>query len=216
MTAPERPSSATGAGLAGLSCPAQPQELPELVTFDGPPSLTSATLEVGQLSKLCPSTGRPDQFSVQVVYTPTGGRCLEVPPGRGVRRGARRPAGRCGAQGDRRWPRRGHRAPDRPGRGRHPRHRLLPSRGLLPRPRRRSRTRGVTADAHLRWQPASSTDAKFAHHLDNDGNADHDRDADQVAVARSPATQSRLGPGDSAGIGARWPSPFRRSSSLTA
>ena len=78
MTAPERPSSATGAGLAGLSCPAQPQELPELVTFDGPPSLTSATLEVGQLSKLCPSTGRPDQFSVQVVYTPTGGRCLEV------------------------------------------------------------------------------------------------------------------------------------------
>jgi len=36
MTAPERPSSATGAGLAGLSCPAQPQELPELVTFDAP------------------------------------------------------------------------------------------------------------------------------------------------------------------------------------
>jgi NADPH-dependent 7-cyano-7-deazaguanine reductase QueF len=52
--------------------------LPDLATFDGPPSLTSQILRVDRLSKLCPSTGRPDQFSIQVAYSPVAGRCLEL------------------------------------------------------------------------------------------------------------------------------------------
>ncbi len=66
------------AGLAGLSRHVQPQQLPELEVFDGPVSLTSETLKVGQLSKLCPATGRPDQFRIHVAYTPIGGCCLEI------------------------------------------------------------------------------------------------------------------------------------------
>jgi NADPH-dependent 7-cyano-7-deazaguanine reductase QueF len=67
------------AGLTRLSQHVRPQEsLPELATFDGPSSLASLTLRVGRLGKLCPSTGRPDEFGVEVTYTPTGGRCLEL------------------------------------------------------------------------------------------------------------------------------------------
>jgi NADPH-dependent 7-cyano-7-deazaguanine reductase QueF len=69
---------ATEADPAGLGRPVPPQDLPELAVFPGPASLTSQTLKVGQLAKRCPSTGRPDQFSVQVTCTPVGGRCLEL------------------------------------------------------------------------------------------------------------------------------------------
>jgi hypothetical protein len=191
MTAPDRPSSATGAGLAGLSYPAQPQELPQLMTFDGPPEPDLRDLGGRPAQQAVPvhRPARPVQRPGRLhpyrrpLEVDSLVRHLEafhqVPVSAEV---LADPTGRCGAPGDPRWPRRGHRAPDRPGRGRHPRHRLLPSRGLPPRPRRRSRTQRVTADAHLRWPPASSTDAKFARHLDNDGNVDHGRDADHVAV----------------------------------
>jgi NADPH-dependent 7-cyano-7-deazaguanine reductase QueF len=66
------------AALARLGREALPQDLPELNVFDGPASLTTVTLQVGRLAKRCPSTGRPDQFDVEVAYAPTGGRCLEV------------------------------------------------------------------------------------------------------------------------------------------
>jgi hypothetical protein len=77
MTASDqRDRAAPAAGLIGLSEAAQPKELPELATFDRPPSLTSQILRVDRLSKLCPSTGRPDQFHVKVAYSPVAGRCL--------------------------------------------------------------------------------------------------------------------------------------------
>jgi hypothetical protein len=44
------------AGLIGLSEAIQPEELPALATFTGPPSLTRQTPKVDRLSKLCPST----------------------------------------------------------------------------------------------------------------------------------------------------------------
>lgn len=70
--------AAAAAGLIRLSQPVEPKDLPDLATFDAPASLTSQTLKVDRLAKLCPSTGRPDQFRVEVTYPPSGGRCLEL------------------------------------------------------------------------------------------------------------------------------------------
>jgi NADPH-dependent 7-cyano-7-deazaguanine reductase QueF len=79
MTASDQRDRADlAAGLIGLRAAVQPEALPELATFEGPPSLTNQTLRVDRLSKLCPATGRPDQFSIQVTYRPVGGRCLEL------------------------------------------------------------------------------------------------------------------------------------------
>jgi NADPH-dependent 7-cyano-7-deazaguanine reductase QueF len=79
MTADDRHDRAEVAtGLIGLSRAVQPEALPEFAIFDGPASLTSQTLQVDRLAKLCPSTGRPDQFTVKVTYIPVGGRCLEI------------------------------------------------------------------------------------------------------------------------------------------
>jgi NADPH-dependent 7-cyano-7-deazaguanine reductase QueF len=79
MTAAEPDERAAAAGgLIRLSGTVEPVMLPDLATFDGPVSLTSQTLRVDRLAKLCPSTGRPDQFRVEVTYSPVGGRCLEM------------------------------------------------------------------------------------------------------------------------------------------
>lgn len=66
------------ASLAALGCSVQLQGLPRLEVFDSSETLTGVSLEVHQLSKLYPTTGRPDQFRVDLVYIPTGGCCLEV------------------------------------------------------------------------------------------------------------------------------------------
>jgi len=79
MTATEPEDRADlAAGLIRLSQADRPQDLPDLATFEGPPSLTRTSLRVDRLAKFCPSTGRPDQFSVQVTYAPADGRCLEL------------------------------------------------------------------------------------------------------------------------------------------
>ena len=77
VTEPEERAD-LAAGLIRLSQADRPQDLPDLATFDGPPSLTRASLRVDRLAKFCPSTGRPDQFSVLVTYAPTNRRCLEL------------------------------------------------------------------------------------------------------------------------------------------
>jgi NADPH-dependent 7-cyano-7-deazaguanine reductase QueF len=79
MTTTEQHDRAdAAASLLRLSQDVKPQDLPELATFDGPASLTSETLTSPWLGKLCPSTGRPDRFRVEVTYPPSGGRCLEL------------------------------------------------------------------------------------------------------------------------------------------
>jgi NADPH-dependent 7-cyano-7-deazaguanine reductase QueF len=70
-------NAAAPAAVTRLSQDARPQEpVPELATFDSPTTLTSQTLTVDHLGKLCPATGRPDWFSVKV--TSAGARCLEL------------------------------------------------------------------------------------------------------------------------------------------
>jgi NADPH-dependent 7-cyano-7-deazaguanine reductase QueF len=79
MTRPVAADPATtGPDVAGLSQAVPAEDLPELLAFDGPASLTTATLRVGQLSKVCPANRRPDQFRVELVYRPTNGRCVEI------------------------------------------------------------------------------------------------------------------------------------------
>jgi hypothetical protein len=90
MTASDQRDRAdVAAGLIGLSEAIQPEELPELATFTGPPSLTSQTLKVERLSKLCPPhSGRGDRGPDQPRRCRAAG---DRPPG--TRRRPHRPWG---------------------------------------------------------------------------------------------------------------------------
>lgn len=63
--------------LAALSRPVREGDRPKLETFDAPRSLIEIHLYVEQMTSLCPATGRPDYYSVDITLCPNG-RCVET------------------------------------------------------------------------------------------------------------------------------------------